>query len=196
MDRLERKALFIILGIMAFQVWGLTAMLHGAAPARVVRLFSFSAQAWPGWILAMLIAAGYIAITLRRLPYIRARSFDVTVLKLLAVPFSLGAGALEEILFRKVLMDQAANRGWSVLAQVAISALAFGAIHAIFGAFSRSWRGVVLPVVFTGALGAGLAVAYLLAGRDVAPCIWSHAAIDLAIEPWLILSLLRRGQPA
>jgi hypothetical protein len=196
MSKIERRTLFVMLAIMACQAWGLSAMLIGADPARVARLFSFVPSAWKAWALGAVVAAAYVAVSIRQLPLIGQRFFELTPLKLLAIPFSLGAGAVEELLFRRMLMNWALHQGLDWPVQIAISAIAFGLLHAMFGLFSRSWRGVLSPVIFTSLLGAALALVYLAGGRDVAPCIWAHALIDMAIEPWLLIAIMSLHQPA
>ena len=41
--------------------------------------------------------------------------------------------------------------------------------------------------------GALLAFVYVLGGRQLAPCVWAHMLINLAIEPWLIISAISAG---
>jgi hypothetical protein len=43
-----------------------------------------------------------------------------------------------------------------------------------------------------GLLDAALAVVYLAAGRVLAPCVWSHAAINVVLEPWLLVAAMSR----
>ena len=63
----------------------------------------------------------------------------------------------------------------------------------IWGLFGGKWRIAIGATLATGILGGLLAVVYLLAGRQIAPCIWAHLLINLAIEPWLILAAVSAG---
>jgi hypothetical protein len=191
----ERRTLFVMLGIMACQVWGLSAMLGGLPLSRILSFFQYRDAAEIGWALGGGAALTYVVASAVSVPYLRQRFWDITPLKMLAIPFALGAGALEELVFRRVLMDSLAHAGYAPALQLAASALAFGAAHGVFGLFSRSWRGVLQPVIWTTVLGAALGAIYLADGRDIAPCIWSHALIDLCIEPWLLIGLMRLHAP-
>ena len=194
MDHQSRRALFVMLGIMAFQAWGLIAMLGHASSAQLLNVFAFNSQSWAGWLVAASVGLLFVGLTLRSLPYVRERFLDVTPLKILAIPFALGAGAVEELLFRRLLMDWLYRNGHSEVVQIATSAIVFGVLHASFGIFSGSWRGIISPVIWTTFLGLGLAIAYVIANRDVAPCIWSHAMVDLCIEPWLIIAVMKKAE--
>jgi hypothetical protein len=46
----------------------------------------------------------------------------------------------------------------------------------------------------TGLLGALLGGVYLLAGRQLAPCIWAHTLINLALEPWMVLAAVSAAE--
>lgn len=48
-------------------------------------------------------------------------------------------------------------------------------------------------MIATGLLGIALAVVYLASGRILAPCIWAHVAINLILEPWLLIAAMTRG---
>jgi hypothetical protein len=193
---IARRTLIIMLGVMAIYTWPLSAILIGARPGWAGRLLGFHPHAALGWGLGGAIAVAYVAVSMTRLPLIRRRALDVTALKLVSIPFSLAAGFVEELVFRRQLMDAAAHAGWAWPLQIAASACAFGALHAVWGVFGRSWSAMVWPMLFTSALGAAYAVVYLIDGRDVAPCIWSHSAIDLCLEPWLLIAVTQRHRPS
>lgn len=195
--RIARRAAIIMLAFTAAESTGLVAMLSALPPRRILALFTYHQAAWPAWIAAAAIAAAYIGASAWSLPYIASRLWDVTALKLLAIPFALATGAFEEIFFRRMLMNLMARPlHQEVMVQVIVSAVVFGFVHAIWGAFARSWNAVVVPMLWTSALGLGLALTYLLGGRDVAPCVWSHIAINLCIEPWLLIGVMRRSADA
>jgi hypothetical protein len=103
---------------------------------------------------------------------------------------------MEEIWFRRMVMDWAAHRGGTAVLQVAASALVFGLAHGIWALFGRQWRVAIGACIATGLLGALLGIVYLLGDRQLAPCIWSHMMINVAIEPWLIVSAVSAGSRA
>jgi hypothetical protein len=196
MDQLSRRAAITMLCIMVPSLIGLTWLLFPYPPARILSLFTPHPAALPAWIAAAVITAAYIAASARSLPYIGAHFLHITALKCLAIPFAIITGAFEELFFRQILMNVLAKSGHAPALQVAASALTFGAAHAIWGLFAKSWQAVLIPMLWTTALGASLACTYLLGGRDVAPCIWSHTIINLCLEPWLLLAVMRRAAEA
>jgi hypothetical protein len=110
------------------------------------------------------------------------------LLKLVAIFFAIVTGTVEELYFRKFVMDWAWYHGLTAAAQVAVSAVVFGAVHGVWGLSAKQWRMAIGATIATGLLGLLLALVYLAAGRQVAPCVWAHMLINLAIEPWLILA--------
>lgn len=145
---------------------------------------------WLGWVGAVLVAIAFVGISLR-MPSVRANLWRPSSLKLLAVAVAIAAGILEEAVFRKTIMDATMHHGLSAPTQVALSALAFGLAHGVWGLFGRSVRAAIGATVATAVLGAALAVVYLAAGRSLAPCIAAHFAINLAVEPGLVLAAMR-----
>jgi hypothetical protein len=189
-----RKTAAILGVIMAAEAVPLAFTLFGARPGVLLRVYGFDPHIWPAWLLAAAVTIGYILYAARAMPLIAARMFDWHWLKLLAIPFAIVTGSFEELFFRKMLMDWAAHGGASALSQILVSAVVFGAAHAIWGLFGRQWRVAVGAALSTTGLGALLAIVYLMAGRQVAPCIWSHLLINLAIEPWLMLAAVAAFQ--
>lgn len=188
-------AMVVIGGMEAWPLAAIAASRNGPAKLALLLGSSSFTIAPFAWALAGAVAVIYCAIALAGLPYVRTHLFDVTPLKALAVPFALITGAFEELFFRKWLMDFAAGHGGSIAVQIACSAVVFGLAHGVWGVFGRSVRAAVNATVITALLGGALACVYVLAGRQVAPAAWSHIAINVMIEPWLILAFLERGMP-
>jgi membrane protease YdiL (CAAX protease family) len=111
-----------------------------------------------------------------------------TWLKLLAVVVALAAGILEEVVFRKWVMDYLNNRGHSSLVQVIASAASFGVAHLVWGV--KSVAAGINAILSTALLGLGLAVVYLMSGRSLAPCIVAHFLVTALIEPGLVLAVV------
>lgn len=143
-----------------------------------------------GWVAAVVVTLVFVGTSLR-LPSVRATLWRPSTLKLLAIVVAIAAGILEEAVFRKTIIDAAMKHGLTAPAQIALSALAFGLAHGIWGLFGRSLRAAIGAIVATGILGGALAAVYLIAGRSLAPCIGAHFAINLAIEPGLVLAAAR-----
>jgi uncharacterized protein len=143
-----------------------------------------------GWISAAIVTGLFVWQSLR-LPSVRANLFRPSYLKALGVAVAVSAGILEEVVFRKLLMDYVRDHGLAEVAQILVSGLAFGAAHGIWGLFGRSVRAALGATVATGILGAALGVVYVVSGRSLAPCIAAHFAINALIEPGLVLAATR-----
>lgn len=188
----ETKAALTLGGILAIEgTWVVLNLLHN--PAGFMRYLGLAPGLLGdplGWLLAALVTAVFVHHG-ARMPSVWANLLRPSWLKLLALPMSLAAGILEEAVFRRLLMDSLQARGFGVASQILVSGLAFGAAHGIWGLLGRSWRAALGAAVATGVLGAGLAGAYVLAGRSVAACVVAHFLIDALLEPGLVLAVLR-----
>lgn len=143
-----------------------------------------------GWAGAFVVAAGYSAWTLSIHPVIARHVLDLEPVKLVGLMAALGAGILEEVVFRRMLMDGLARRGTPGIVQVVASGLAFGALHAPWGLLAGSVAFAVGAMIATSILGLALASVYLVGRRRLGPCIASHLAIDAILEPWLLFAAL------
>ena len=140
------------------------------------------------WVLSALIAGGYILYTFWAVPFVRSMQSELSALKAIGIVAAFASGLLEEVVFRKMLMDWLGEQGAEVITQVAVSSITFGVAHSSWAALRGEFR-IVLPVVAsTAALGAVLAMLYLVSGRNVLPCVVAHVAINSVIEPWLMLA--------
>jgi membrane protease YdiL (CAAX protease family) len=165
-----------------------TGLLHYAAtPAG-------TPQAWALAALVTVLYAGYAAMgspVIGRHMLRPASWRPYAALRLVAVPMALISGFFEEAFFRKMLMDWAG--GHSVVVQIALSALVFGAAHAIWGVIGGNLRAAAGAMIATTILGGALAAVYIVGGRSIGPCIAAHVAINLLIEPWLIVTAATNG---
>jgi membrane protease YdiL (CAAX protease family) len=164
------------------------------SPGRLLSYLGFGPAAtagWLGWAAAALVAATYVWVSADRLPAVRENLLRPTLLKALAVVAALTAGVLEEVVFRKWLMDALQRHEMGALGQVLLSGLAFGLAHGVWGLMGRSLRAASGATIATGLLGAALALVYLLSGRNLAPCVAAHVLISALIEPGLVLAATR-----
>src|SRR5665213_917515 len=191
-DKQTRKAAWILAAIAGIEgAWViLNAAASGAAFWRYVGFAPGLGGSLAGWVLAAIVAAIFVGISLR-LPSVRVNLFRPSLLKALGLLVAVSAGILEEVVFRKWLMDAVQTRGYGDAVQVAFSAAAFGAAHGVWGLFGRSARAAIGATVTTGLLGGALAIVYLVGGRSVAPCIAAHTLINALIEPGLVLAAVR-----
>lgn len=143
-----------------------------------------------GWIAAAVVAALFIANALR-LPSVRENLFRPSLLKVIAIVLAVVAGILEEVMFRRWIMNWLMNQGHDAVVQVLGAGLTFGLLHGVWGLFGQSVRAALGATVVTGILGALLGIVFLLSGRSLAPCIAAHFVINLLIEPGLVLAAVR-----
>jgi hypothetical protein len=193
-DSTTRKSAAILGAIMVVEAIPLAMTLSASGSAAAGRLWGWQAGTGAAWAAAAAVTIAYVLYALRSLPLVRARFLDLNGLKLLAIPFAIVTGTFEELFFRKMLMDWVARDGGGALVQIAASALIFGAAHGVWGLFPRQWRVALGAALATSVLGAMLAAVYLLGGRQLAPCVWSHILINLAIEPWLVMAAVSAGR--
>jgi hypothetical protein len=201
MNPAVRKSTLILLGILFVEAIPFVILLYYSAPAGVRRLYAFDPSIWAAWLAAAFVMAGYVLYAIKAFPLIGRHFFDVHWLKLVAIPFAIVTGTMEEIWFRRLVMDGALHHGANSVVQVIASAFVFGLAHGIWGVFARQWRVAAGATIATGTLGTLLGIIYLLGGRQLSPCIWTHMLINLAIEPWLMVgavsaSALRAGPTA
>ena len=188
----ERKSA-IILGSLAVIECGWVGLNLRVNGWKFVRYLGFAPMLGgnpAGWFAAAVAVAVFVGVALR-LPSVRANLFRPSFLKLLSVAVAVGAGILEEVIFRRWTMNGLLENGCGAVIQVGGSALLFGAAHAIWGLMGRSLRAAIGAMLATSLLGAMLAVVFLLADRIVAPCIAAHFLINLLIEPGLVLAATR-----
>jgi membrane protease YdiL (CAAX protease family) len=183
----------IILGFFAISEGTWVVVNASADTARFLHVLGFAPgqMGTPiGWLAATLITVLFVYRS-ARLPSVRANLLKPSLLKGLAILMAVAAGILEEAVFRRMLMNYTQQQGYGVLAQVLVSAAAFGISHGVWGLFGRSLPAAVGATIATGLLGGALAIVYVLSARSVAACIASHVVIDMLIEPGLVLAALR-----
>ncbi|PYS48569.1 MAG: CPBP family intramembrane metalloprotease [Acidobacteria bacterium] len=188
----ERKSALILAAIVAIE--GTFVLLNWLNNGqKFVAYLGFSAgksgTLW-GWILALVVTVLFVALSIR-LPSVRANLLRPTWLKALGLAVAVSAGILEELVFRKLLMNYLLAAGVGSLLQIVLSGLAFGAAHGIWGLMGRSVRAALGATVATGLLGAALAIVFIVSGRSLAPCIAAHFLINALIEPGLVLAVTR-----
>ena len=154
--------------------------------------FNETARAIPlAWVLAVVVAIGYIVYSAFGIPTVRQNLLKFNLLKIVGIFAAFTSGLIEEIVFRRMLMDWLFTNDISIILQIFISGIAFGITHFVWAIFGKNWRvgfGAVIPTTVLGLL---LATVYLVAGRNVLPSIMAHTLINLFIEPWLILHAIK-----
>ena len=141
------------------------------------------------WCVAIFVSICYIIYSARMIPVVRRNLFNFNCwFKLLGVYAAFSSGIVEELVFRKMLMNWLDINGLNVILQIIISAFAFGFLHFSWSLFGKNMKIGIGSALSTIVLGLSLAFIYVIAERNVLPAIIAHILINLFIEPWLILN--------
>lgn len=191
-DPSTRKAAWILVIIAAVEGAWVVMNLIAVGPRFFVYLGFASGRAGhlAGWIAAVIVTLVYVGYA-SHLPSVREHLLRPSGLKLLGLLVAIAAGILEEVMFRRWVMNYLQDRGFAVLLQVLASGLLFGLLHGVWGLFGKSLRVALGATIATGSLGLLLAIVFILAGRSLAPCVIAHFAINALIEPGLVLAATR-----
>lgn len=184
-DASIRQTRTITLWVLAVQA-GILCILFFPAPEKVPAYLGFaSGQSGSAvaWLLAALTVVPYVWSAAGIGP-VKDYMFRADSLKLVAVLAALCAGIVEEVIFRRLVMDLLADGGYGSVIQIVASALSFGLAHAVWG--FKSWRAAVNAILSTTILGAALAIVYIVGDRSLAPCVVAHVLISALIEPGLM----------
>jgi uncharacterized protein len=141
------------------------------------------------WILAAVVGIVYVAYTLKAIPFIASMQREISLFKLLGILAAVVGGIVEEVFFRRWVMDTLMFAGFASVTQIIVSGIVFGLAHACWTLLARRDLKFSLPaIISTSILGVFLAIIYLVGGRNLGPCIFAHVMINVVIEPWLMLS--------
>jgi membrane protease YdiL (CAAX protease family) len=194
--RAMRIAWSFLVGVTVIEGAALFWMIEPALknPQRLAHYFFLPWAGALAWGLSILTAALYTAYAVRRSPLIGAFAFSPAKwspylgLRFVALAESFVTGVFEEIFFRRFVMDWALQQGAGAGAQIALSGIVFGLAHGFWGFFTGNFRAGVGASLATGVMGAALGVVYIVGARSLLPCMAAHIAINLCLEPWLILA--------
>jgi len=151
------------------------------------------ASVW-GWLLAAIFTVLYCGATIMG-PMLKGAPLlsDWSLFRIgTAVTIGLSAGICEETIFRGFVMTQAQGARLHWIVQIVLSAVLFGLAHVGWGGLGGHfdvWP-MIASMTATAILGIMLAAVYLVGGRSLLPAIAAHAAIDMVIEPWLLLYMV------
>lgn len=196
--RERRIAAGVLLGATAIMMFPIVMSWSGRNIPMVQNL-GFTADRLaplPAWIAALLFAGAYIAYTFRALPFVREHQREVSLFKLIGVVAAFASGIMEEVVFRRWLMDSALAHGVGSVGQILLSGLVFGLFHLVWHAFSADRRFSLYGAASTVVAGMALAAIYLLGDRNLGPCIAAHMLINLVVEPWLVLAAVSGASPS
>lgn len=171
-----------------------------AAGAAGVRIFRVKLGLWRaplrGWIPAAITAGIHIGVNVAFFLEEPERITEPSAFNLyVSGVTALGGGVFEEIIFRGVILGGLALAGFSKIMSIVISAALFAGSHAGWlaaaPASAPEFFLATSPIWGTFILGLALGFAYTESRGYLAPVIAAHGAINLALEPWLLLSFVR-----
>jgi hypothetical protein len=188
----DRSKTALILGMTSFFIFSPLAMSLFWHPIPMFQNLGFEREtiAPPlAWILATITAIAYVLYTMKAIPLVLAKQKEISWFKLLGILSAVVGGIVEEVFFRRWIMDMLMSGGFNPILQVIISGIAFGLAHTSWTLLAKRDFKVTLPaIISTSILGILLAIIYLAGGRNLGPCIFAHILINVVIEPWLMLS--------
>jgi membrane protease YdiL (CAAX protease family) len=116
-------------------------------------------------------------------------------LSLWRISLALGAGLIggtcEELVFRGAVIQSLSDADAPRWSQFAAGSLLFGVAHLGWASLTGNAATGIAAAAFTAILGAALSLLFLWGGRSLWPCIAAHASINLAIEPWLVFTMMQ-----
>ena len=188
----DRKKTTLILGGLSLTMFSPLAMVLVGYQIPMFQNLGFERNSIASpiaWILAAIVGIVYVSYTLKAIPFIASMQREISLFKLLGILAAVVGGIVEEVFFRRWVMDTLMFRGFVSVIQVIISGIAFGLAHASWTLLAKRDLKFSLPaIISTSILGVFMAIIYLAGGRNLGPCIFAHVMINVVIEPWLMLS--------
>lgn len=187
----DRRKTAMILGMTALFMFSPLAMSLFWRPIPLFQNLGFDRKSFApplAWILATITVVVYVFYTIKAIPLVLSKQKEISLFKLLGILSALVGGIVEEVFFRRWLMDMLMARGVGPILQVINSGVAFGLAHSAWILFKGDIKFTFPAVLSTSVLGVLLAIIYLMGERNLGPCIFAHVLINIIIEPWLMLS--------
>ena len=188
----DRSKTILILGITSLFLFSPLAMSLFWHPIPLFQNLGFERKSIApplAWILATITAIAYVLYTMKAIPLVLAKQKEISLFKLLGILSALVGGIVEEVFFRRWIMDMFMKGGFNPILQVIISGVAFGLAHWSWALLAkRDFKATLPAILSTSILGIFLAITYLVGGRNLGPCIFAHVLMNVVIEPWLMLS--------
>ena len=188
----DRRKTVLILGAVTLIMFSPLAMSLFWHPIPMFQNLGFERETIAPplvWILATIIAIAYVLYTMKAIPLVFAKQREISLFKLLGILSAVVGGIVEEVFFRRWIMDMFMKGGFNPILQVIISGVAFGLVHISWTLLAkRDFKATLPAIISTLILGIFLAIIYLAGGRNLGPCIFAHVLINIVIEPWLMLS--------
>jgi len=187
----DRRKTVLILGMTSLFMFSPLAMSLFWHPIPLFQNLGFERESIApplAWILAAILGIAYVLYTMKAIPLVLEKQSEISLFKLLGILSALVGGIVEEVFFRRWIMDMFMSKGVAPILQIIISGIAFGLAHFSWLLAKRDFKFAIPAILSTSVLGIFLAIIYLLGGRNLGPCIFAHIMINIVIEPWMMLS--------
>ena len=188
----DRRKTVLILGMISLFMFSPLAISLFWHPIPLFQNLGFERESIApalAWILATSTAIAYVLYTMKAIPLVLAQQKEISLFKLLGILSAVVGGIVEEVFFRRWIMDMLMSGAVAPILQVIISGVAFGLAHTSWTLLAkRDFKATLPAIISTSILGIFLAIIYLAGGRNLGPCIFAHVLINIVIEPWLMLS--------
>jgi membrane protease YdiL (CAAX protease family) len=185
---MNNKSIYIILISMIF-LWGSFVLVSFFSdPLGFISYLGFTnsnSGTALSWALALVVVVLY-CFSAAKISEVKSYMFKIDRLKVVAIVAAVFSGIMEEVIYRKWIMDYLESQDFSFILQVILSGLAFGMIHLLWGI--KNIKAGVNAFISTSLLGFALAIVYLVSDRSLAPCIVAHSIITALIEPGLLIA--------
>ena len=169
----DRRKTALILGTVTLIMFSPLAMSLFWHPIPLFQDLGFERESMApplAWILATITAIAYVLYTMKVIPLVLAKQREISWFKLLGILAALVGGIVEEVFFRRWIMDTLMKGGFSPVLQVIISGVAFGLVHASWTLLAkRNFKATLPAILATSILGIFLAIIYLVGGRNLGP---------------------------
>jgi membrane protease YdiL (CAAX protease family) len=129
----DRNKTTLILGVLSLTMFSPLAMVLLGYQIPMFQNLGFernSIASPVAWILATIVGIEYISYTMRAIPFVAGMQREISLFKLLGILAAVVGGIVEEVFFRRWVMDALMFRGFPSVTQVIISGIAFGLAHA------------------------------------------------------------------
>ena len=187
----DRTKTALILGISSIFMFSPLAMSLFWRPIPLFQNLGFGSVSFAPplvWVVATAVTIAFIIYTMKVIPLVLVKQKEFSLFKLIGILAALIGGIVEEVFFRRWLMDMLMARSVGLFLQIIISGVSFGLAHTSWILLKGDIKFTFPAILSTSVLGILLAIIYLLGGRNLGPCIFAHVLINIIIEPWLMLS--------
>src|SRR4030042_4590514 len=146
-----RRKTVLILGMTSLFMFSPLAMSLFWHPIPLFQNLGFERESIApalAWILATITAIAYVLYAMRAIPLVVAKQKEISLFKLLGILTAVVGGMVEEVFFRRWIMDMLMSGGVAPILQVIISGVAFGLVHTSWILAKRDFK-FTIPAILS-----------------------------------------------